>query len=182
MCVSACKKDMQNALSAPHKYQCRNFCDIHVLFCTDIHVLMYCMLSAHYNVCVGCMTCRGCTPLDVATAVIRDNTELCLALDDAHLRHVVSLLVTTTTIVTGGGGSVEQGGGGEEGREGTMGSVTCEWAPNGGEKCLDFLQCAVWADGMCMRIYVHTCTVYNACRSWSNTHVLSFIVCVDIML
>ena len=94
----------------------------------------------------GCMTCRGCTPLDVATATIRDNTELCLALDDAHLRHVVSLLVSTTTSVIGGGVSVEVGGG-EEGREGSMGSVACEWAPNGGEKCLDFLQCAVWADG-----------------------------------
>ena len=99
------------------------------------------------------MTCRGCTPLDVATATIRDNTELCLALDDAHLRHVVSLLVATTTSVTGGGSSVEQGGG-EEGREVrpgmvTVGSMMCEWAPNGGEKCLDFLQCAVWADGKC---------------------------------
>ena len=94
----------------------------------------------------GCMTCRGCTPLDIATATIRDNTELCLALDDAHLRHVVSLLVSTTTSVIGGGVSVEVGGG-EEGREGSMGSVACEWAPNGGEKCLDFLQCAVWADG-----------------------------------
>lgn len=95
----------------------------------------------------GCMTCRGCTPLDVATATIRDNTELCLALDDAHLRHVVSLLVSTTTSIAGGGGSLEQGGG-EDGREGSIESVACDWAPNGGEKCLDFLQCAVWADGM----------------------------------
>ena len=104
------------------------------------------------------MTCRGCTPLDVATATIRDNTELCLALDDAHLRHVVSLLVTTTTSVTGGGSSVELGGG-EEGREVrsgmvTVGSMMCEWAPNGGEKCLDFLQCAVWADGMLTLSYI----------------------------
>ena len=103
------------------------------------------------------MTCRGCTPLDVATATIRDNTELCLALDDVHLRHVVSLLVTTTTSVTGGGGSMEQGsgGGGDDGREVSM---MCEWAPNGGEKCLEFLQCAVWADGMyIINYYVH-CT------------------------
>ena len=104
------------------------------------------------------MTCRGCTPLDVATATIRDNTELCLALDDVHLRHVVSLLVTTTTSVTGGGSSMDRGGG-EEGREVplgmvTVGSMMCEWAPNGGEKCLDFLQCAVWADGMLTR-YIH---------------------------
>ena len=100
------------------------------------------------------MTCQGCTPLDVATATIRDNTELCLALDDAHLQHVVSLLVATTTSVTGGGGSMEQGGS-EEGRDVppgmvAVGSMMCEWAPNGGEKCLDFLQCAVWADGMCI--------------------------------
>ena len=107
------------------------------------------------------MTCRGCTPLDVATATIRDNTELCLALDDVHLRHVVSLLVTTTTSVTGGGGSMDRGGG-EEGREVplgmvTVGSMMCEWAPNGGEKCLDFLQCAVWADGMLTRYnYMYT--------------------------
>ena len=102
------------------------------------------------------MTCRGSTPLDVATATIKDNHELCLALEETHLEHVVSLLVATTTYVTGGGGSQEQG---EEGREAplgmvTVGSMTCEWAPNGGEKCLDFLQSAVWADGKCMDTHV----------------------------
>lgn len=107
---------------------------------------------------IGCMTCRGCTPLDVATAIIRDNAELCLALDDAHLSHVVSLLVATTTSMAGGGGSMEQGGG-EEGKDVPLGmvavgSMMCEWAPNGGEKCLDFLQCAVWADGMSVHVYI----------------------------
>ena len=107
--------------------------------------------------------------MDVAMATIRDNGELCLALDDAHFRHVVSLLVTTTTSVTGGGVSVEQGGGGgEEGREvparmASTGSLICEWAPNGGEKCLDFLQCAVWADGM----YIYTCVC--TLDMWTST-------------
>ena len=127
-------------------------CVVHCT-CTSLHVLLFYLFMHVYT---GCMTCRGCTPLDVATATIRDNTELCLALDDVHLRHVVSLLVTTTTSVTGGGGSMEQGsGGGGGGDDGREGSVMCEWAPNGGEKCLEFLQCAVWADGM------YICTLYT---------------------
>ena len=98
------------------------------------------------------MTCRGITPLDVATATIRDNMELCLSLDESHLLHVVSLLVTTTTnLLESVDRGMEEGRG--DGKEMPMGmvkvgSMTCEWAPNGGEKCLDFLQCAVWADGM----------------------------------
>ena len=121
------------------------------------------------------MTCRGCTPLDVATATIRDNAELCLALDDAHLHHVVSLLVSTTTSVAVGGGSLEQGGG-EDGREGSVGSVACDWAPNGGEKCLDFLQCAVWADGTYVRssqcvytISLHPQKCLTLTKSWNRT-------------
>ena len=135
---------------------------------------LYKYLRFKFIFVAGFMTCRGCTPLDVATATIRDNTELCLALDDAHLRHVVSLLVSTTTSVAGGGVSVEQGGG-EEGREGSVGSVACEWAPNGGEKCLDFLQCAVWADGMLFKslcVYTYTVCTQQPCK-------LSLLLLVD---
>ena len=109
------------------------------------------------------MTCRGHTPLDVATAVIRDNHELCLSLEDSHLEHVVSLLVATTTCETGC--SQERA---EEVRKGvsmgtvTLGSMTCEWAPNGGEKCLDFLQSAVWADGTSVQ-YMGLCIVGENC-------------------
>ena len=90
------------------------------------------------------MTCQGYTPLDVATATIKDNQELALALEEIHLEHVVSLLVATTTTIHGGGAHDSS-----EDSKGviTMGSMSCDWGPNGGEKCLDFLQSAVWVDG-----------------------------------
>ena len=89
---------------------------------------------------------QECTPLDVVTSTIRDNYELALALEAAHFERVVSLLVATTT-------SVDNSTLGNS--DNVLGmvhldSVSCDWAPNGGEKCLDFLQSAVWIDSESM--------------------------------
>ena len=43
------------------------------------------------------MSYTGYTPLDVATAIIKGNHELVLALEEAHLENVVQLLVILTT-------------------------------------------------------------------------------------
>ncbi len=96
---------------------------------------------------VGLMTYKGCTPLDVVTSTIKDNYELALALKDSHLEHVVSLLIATTTSMSSCNDS------GEDDVLGmvNLGSISCDWAPNGGEKCLDFLQSAVWVDSKSLR-------------------------------
>ena len=88
----------------------------------------------------GLMTNQGSTPLDVVTATIKDNQELALALEEAHLEHVVSLLVATTTNMN------------DAELDDPLGTVTmsCDWAPNGGEKCLEFLQSAIWVDSKCL--------------------------------
>lgn len=92
------------------------------------------------------MTFKGCTPLDVATSTVKDNYELALALKDLHLESVVSLLIATTT-------SMKNGSEDEDVlRMVNFGSVSCDWAPNGGEKCLDFLQSAVWVDSKSSRL------------------------------
>ena len=95
------------------------------------------------------MTCKGYTPLDVATATIKDNQELVLALEPSHLEDVVSLLVATTT-------DPHSETLGHENALTTVrtASVSCEWAPNGGEKCLEFLQSAVWVDSKYVCMYV----------------------------
>ena len=67
------------------------------------------------------MAAMSCTPLDVATVAIRNNTELAMTLNEAHLESVVTLLLATTTS-------------GEA------------WSPVGGKRCLEFLQCAVWSN------------------------------------
>lgn len=85
------------------------------------------------------MTYHGFTPLDVVTAAIKDNQELALALEETHLEHVVSLLVATTTSMTEAETYDPLGRVNVE-------SLSCDWAPNGGEKCLEFLQSAVWVD------------------------------------
>lgn len=87
------------------------------------------------------MTNKGYTPLDVATATIKDNQELALALEESHLEHVVALLVATTTTVNNGSNDLEDALGVV-----AIGSMVYEWAPNGGEKCLEFLQSAVWVE------------------------------------
>ena len=95
------------------------------------------------------MTYHGHTPLDVVTATIKDNHELALALEETHLEHVISLLVATTTSTSGSEeSSVEDTLGVVH-----MGSMSCDWAPNGGEKCLEFLQSAVWVESksLCTR-------------------------------
>ena len=93
----------------------------------------------------GLMTCQGYTPLDVATATIKDNQELVLALEPSHLESVVSLLVATTTASH----SESRERGGDVLLQVRTSSVSCEWSPNGGEKCLEFLQSAVWVDSKC---------------------------------
>lgn len=113
-------------------------------FCDHTHSTSCCSCTT-----IGLMTSDGYTPLDVATATIKNNHVLALALEEAHLEHVVSLLVSTTTVNLGAGSTEAS-----EDNLGvlSMGSMCYEWAPNGGEKCLEFLQSAVWVDSECLHL------------------------------
>ena len=97
------------------------------------------------------MSYSGYTPLDVATATIKGNQELVLALEESHLEHVVQLLVVMTTNPRGSseGSSMD----GRSDLAGGLGlihrvsfSFNYEWSPQAGQKCLEFLHAAVWVD------------------------------------
>ena len=112
-------------------------------------------LLEHAEKYPGLLACDGYTPLDVATATIRDNRELALALQSSHLEHVVQLMVSITTdsmdspspspsMRRTGSRTMLQA-------QTTFFSVDppdwCrDWNPNGGRRCLEFLQAAVWVD------------------------------------
>ena len=98
------------------------------------------------------MSYSGYTPLDVATATIKGNQELVLALEESHLEHVVQLLVVMTTNPRGSSEGSSMDGRSEVG--GGLGvihrisfSFNYEWSPQAGQKCLEFLHAAVWVDG-----------------------------------
>lgn len=117
-------------------------------------------LLSHAEKYPGLLSCDGYTPLDVATATIRDNRELALALEASHLEHVIQLLVSTTTSLGSGMDSSDSiddtpnfrrttGGYGSPlvHQATSISSVAAlDWNPNGGGKCLDFLQSAVWVE------------------------------------
>ena len=94
------------------------------------------------------MLSSGCTPLDVATATIRDNQELALALEESQLENVVTLLVAITTSDRSGSQELPYStpGSGLGIVHSASFSVNYEWNPRVGGKCLEFLQCAVWVD------------------------------------
>lgn len=100
---------------------------------------------------VGLLSCNGYTPLDVATATIKDNRELALALESSHLEHVVQLLVAITTSsknLSSADSEMEADFNHplSMARHRSSFSTSLEWNPNGGGKCLDFLQSAVWVE------------------------------------
>lgn len=95
---------------------------------------------------------RGATPLDVATAIIRCNQELALALKEWHLERIVTLLASTVT-----GLSVSELLGQQ--RQDDFGGISAvsqdsfsmdEWQPNDGERYLHFLRQAVFINGECI--------------------------------
>ena len=103
----------------------------------------------------GLLSYNGSTPLDVATATIKNNRELVLALGEAHLEHVVQLMVATTTSVRNISSADSDFDSGMQftfkrgmtlSRTMTM-SASMDWSPSGGGKCLEFLQSAVWVEG-----------------------------------
>lgn len=102
-------------------------------------------------ICLGLLSCNGYTPLDVATATIMNNRELALALDNSHLELVVQLLGTTTTS-TRSLGSADSADSDYPSKRPTIMihrssfSASLEWNPNGGGRCLEFLQSAVWVE------------------------------------
>ena len=104
----------------------------------------------------GLLTYDGYTPLDVATATIKNNRELVLALEEFHLERVVQLLVATTMSVRNISSADSDYDGGLQfqfKRPPITTTLTqtsfssMEWSPNGGGKCLEFLQSAVWVEG-----------------------------------
>ncbi len=107
-----------------------------------------------HNIPSGLLSCDGYTPLDVATATIRDNRELALALEESHLEHVVQLLVAVTTSLKGPS-SVDSFN--TESMIQNSASCSLEWNPESGEKCLEFLQSAVWVEGILDMHLHHIC-------------------------
>ena len=124
-------------------------------------------LLEHAEKYPGLLSCDGYTPLDVATATIRDNRELALALEASHLEHVIQLLLSTTT----GMGTIDSADsvddtpnfkrpGSLTQLQGTSFATSLDWNPNGGGKCLDFLQSAVWVESKCLNcLCVSACSV-----------------------
>ena len=95
------------------------------------------------------MSYSGYTPLDVATATIKGNQELVLALEEAHMEHVVQLLVIVTTNIRGSSESSSMDGRSDMGLgliHRVSFSFNYEWSPRAGQKCLEFLHAAVWVD------------------------------------
>ena len=122
------------------------------------------------------MLSSGCTPLDVATATIRDNQELALALEESLLENVVTLLVSITTSEPMGSQELPYV---PEGNElgmvhSSSFSVNYEWSPRVGGKCLEFLQCAVWVDSEWAVWVCGVCGVGVWCV-WVQTFMLYFI-------
>ena len=111
------------------------------------------------NIPVDMMSYSGYTLLDVATATIKGNQELVLALDEAHLANVVQLLVVMTTNFKGSSESSSMDGRQEVGfgltHRNSATSFNMEWSPAAGQKCLEFLHAAVWVDSKsnrCMNV------------------------------
>lgn len=102
------------------------------------------------NFFVDVMSYSGYTPLDVATATIKGNQELVLALEESHLEHVVQLLVVMTTNPHGSSEGSSMDGRSDMGGLGLIHRVSFsfnyEWSPQAGQKCLEFLHAAVWVD------------------------------------
>ena len=103
-----------------------------------------------YNISIDMMSYSGYTLLDVATATIKGNQELVLALEEAHLENVVQLLVVMTTNFKGSSESSSVDGRQEAGfgltHRNSSASFNLEWSPAAGQKCLEFLHAAVWVD------------------------------------
>ena len=100
---------------------------------------------------VDVMSYTGYTPLDVATAIIKGNHELVLALEEAHLENVVQLLVILTTNFKGSSESSSEAGFGTLPHRNSFASFNLEWSPAAGQKCLEFLHAAVWVDSKSVR-------------------------------
>lgn len=88
------------------------------------------------------------SPLDIVTATIKDNRELALALEESHLETVVQLLVATTINTSSQMTSPSPRETNPPGYRivGNQQSCSIDWNPGGGDKCMEFLQTAVWVD------------------------------------
>ena len=110
--------------------------------------LIYVQLTSGF---ADLMLSSGCTPLDVATATIKDNQELALALEESQLENVVQLLVAITTSFRGSQDLSDVTTGNDLGLvHSSSFSVNFDWNPRVGGKCLQFLQRAVWVDSECV--------------------------------
>lgn len=104
----------------------------------------------------GLLSYNGISPLDIATATIKNNRELVLALGEVHFEHVVQLMVATTTStrnISSADSDFDAGSqftfkrGSTLTRMGTTAAASMDWSPNGAGKCLEFFQSAVWVEG-----------------------------------
>jgi len=90
------------------------------------------------------------SPLDIATATIKDNRELALALEESHLELVVQLLVRVTVNPSNMASSPASFNETKMPLNFRIGGVqhglSVHWDPGKGDKCMEFLQTVVWVD------------------------------------
>ena len=134
----------------------------------SIRIFTGCGSSQRTSVTADLMLSSGCTPLDVATATIKDNQELALALEESQLENVVQLLVAITTSFRGSQDLSDVATSNDLGLvHSSSFSVNFDWNPRVGGKCLQFLQCAVWVDSECVCVCVCVC-VCDVCDNISQ--------------
>lgn len=93
------------------------------------------------------LACDSCSPMEVASSIIKDNLELALALTEDIFKQVMVLMEKMTYGYQGGTTDSESDT--PPSGEGTSpySSMSMEWSPFGSLKCLKFLYAAVWVNG-----------------------------------
>ena len=89
-----------------------------------------------------------CTPLDVASAIIKNNLELALALTEDIFKQIM-VLMEKMTYGYRGDGTESESDTPHSGDTSPFSSMSMEWSPFGSLKCLKCLYAAVWVCGKC---------------------------------
>ena len=95
------------------------------------------------------MSSDGSCPLDVASAIVKDNLELALALTEDIFKQVMVLMEKMTYGYQGSGTESESDTPSVSSDTPSFSSMSMEWSPFGSLKCLKFLYAAVWVNGKC---------------------------------
>lgn len=98
------------------------------------------------------LSCDSCSPMEVASSIIKDNLELALALTEDIFKQVMVLMEKMTYGYQGNTDSESDTP--PSGDTSPYSSMSMEWSPFGSLKCLKFLYAAVWVNG---KLYTCIC-------------------------